>query len=151
MRAHLDALVKLPAGELRRAAAAAIATSEAEHLAVVQRAARRAARPEAFVTGTSMRVDRRAALTRPPPGRWRSPPAPAARAQRGSDRDTLERLLSLERGLESAYDAAARSGALDGELAELLRDQEREHAEGLEEALAGGARAPVATGAVARS
>ena len=34
MRAHLEALTKLPAGDLRRAVAA-IATSEAEHLAVV--------------------------------------------------------------------------------------------------------------------
>ena len=35
MRAHLDALAKLPAGDLRRAAAA-MAAGEAEHLALVR-------------------------------------------------------------------------------------------------------------------
>ena len=91
-----------------------------------------------------MRIDRRAALAAAA-GSVVLTLAPVARAQRGSDRDTLERLLALERRLESAYDAAARRGALDTDLAELLRDQEREHAAGLEEALSGGARAPVAT------
>jgi hypothetical protein len=91
-----------------------------------------------------MRIDRRSALIAAA-GSVTLAAAPAARAQRGSDRDTLEDLLSLERRLESAYAAAARRGALDRGLAELLRDQEREHAEGLEEALSGGARAPLAT------
>jgi rubrerythrin len=50
VRAHLEALVKLPAGDLRRSIAA-IATSEAEHLAVVD-ALRGDAAPQAFVTGT---------------------------------------------------------------------------------------------------
>ena len=45
VRAHLDALAKLPAGELRRAAAA-IAAGEAEHLALVRAwPARRPRRP----------------------------------------------------------------------------------------------------------
>ena len=91
-----------------------------------------------------MRIDRRAALAAAA-GSLALASAPAARAQRGSDRDTLERLLSLERRLESAYDAAARMGALDRRLAELLRDQEREHADGLQEALSGGPRTPVAS------
>ena len=69
--------------------------------------------------------------------------APAA-AQRGSVRATLEDLLSLERTLESMYDAAARRGVVPVELGERLRDHEREHAEGLEQALTG-KRAPVAT------
>ena len=50
VRAHLEALVKLPAGDLRRAVAA-IATSEAEHLAVVD-GLRGEPAPQAFVTGT---------------------------------------------------------------------------------------------------
>ena len=52
VRAHLDALMKLPAGPLRRAAAA-LATSEAEHLAVVNGLGGRPLAPQAFVTGTS--------------------------------------------------------------------------------------------------
>ena len=91
-----------------------------------------------------MRIDRRSALIAAA-GSVTLAAAPVARAQRGSDRDTLEDLLSLERRLESAYAAAARRGALDRGLAELLRDQEREHAEGLEEALSGRGRAPLAT------
>lgn len=71
--------------------------------------------------------------------------APHAGAKRPSDTGTLERLLALERRLESAYDAAARRRLLEDDLAELLRDQEREHAQGLERTLAGAARAPVAT------
>lgn len=51
VRAHLDALAKLPAGPLRRTAAA-LATSEAEHLAVVHGLQGRPLAPEAFVTGT---------------------------------------------------------------------------------------------------
>jgi rubrerythrin len=65
-------------------------------------------------------------------------------ARRGSDAATLEDLLSLERALESMYDAAARRGMVPAELAERLRDHEREHAEGLEQALTG-KRAPVAS------
>ncbi len=52
VRAHLDALAKLPAGDLRRAAAA-IAASEAEHLALVRNLAGAPPAPAAFVTGTS--------------------------------------------------------------------------------------------------
>jgi rubrerythrin len=51
VRAHLDALAKLPAGPLRRAAAA-MATSEAEHLALVHGLRGEPLAPEAFVTGT---------------------------------------------------------------------------------------------------
>ncbi len=50
VRAHLEALSKLPRGELR-SAVAALATSEAEHLAVVN-ALRGEPAPQAFVTGT---------------------------------------------------------------------------------------------------
>jgi rubrerythrin len=52
VRAHLDALAKLPAGELRRAAAA-MAAGEAEHLALVRDLAGAPPSPGAFVTGTS--------------------------------------------------------------------------------------------------
>jgi hypothetical protein len=68
-----------------------------------------------------------------------------ARALGRPDRDVLERLLGMERRLESAYAAAARRGVMDRRLAELLRDQEHAHAEGLERALGAGPRAPVAS------
>jgi Ferritin-like domain len=61
--------------------------------------------------------------------------AVAAAAPR-SDVEILERLLALERRLESAYEAALRRGALGEQLALALRDQEREHARGVEMALA---------------
>jgi rubrerythrin len=51
VRAHLDALAKLPAGPLRRSAAA-LATSEAEHLAIVHGLRGEPLAPDAFVTGT---------------------------------------------------------------------------------------------------
>jgi Ferritin-like domain len=67
----------------------------------------------------------------------------AAAAAPRSDLDILERLLVRERRLESAYDAALRRGLLDEELALALRDQEREHARGIEMSLAArGRRAP---------
>jgi hypothetical protein len=62
--------------------------------------------------------------------------ATAAAAAPRSDVAVLERLLRLERRLEAAYGAAARRGVLDDGLAISLRDQEREHARGLEQALA---------------
>ena len=52
VRAYLDALAKLPAGPLRRAAAG-LATSESEHLAVVHGLQGEPLAGEAFVTGTS--------------------------------------------------------------------------------------------------
>ncbi|MBN1529522.1 MAG: ferritin-like domain-containing protein [Thermoleophilaceae bacterium] len=52
VRAYLDALTKLPAGPLRREAAG-LATSEAEHLAVVQGLQGQPLAAQAFVTGTS--------------------------------------------------------------------------------------------------
>jgi rubrerythrin len=52
VRAHLDALSKLPAGPLRRAAGA-LATSEAEHLTAVSGLLGEPPLPDAFVTGTS--------------------------------------------------------------------------------------------------
>jgi ferritin-like protein len=60
----------------------------------------------------------------------------AAMAAAPSDGDMLERLLQLERRLEAAYEAALRRGVLDQDLARSLRDQEREHREGLEATLA---------------
>jgi hypothetical protein len=69
----------------------------------------------------------------------------AASARAASDVERLERLLSIERGLESTYDAAIRRGALEPRLAERLRDHEREHARGLERVLADRDRRPVAT------
>ena len=60
-----------------------------------------------------------------------------------SDVDILERLLSRERRLEAAYEAALRRGALDEALARGLLDQEREHARGIEMTLeARGGRVP---------
>jgi rubrerythrin len=56
----------------------------------------------------------------------------------------LERLLSLERRLEAAYEAALRQGALDEQLALSLREQEREHVRGLEQLLVGRGRAGAA-------
>jgi Ferritin-like domain len=90
-----------------------------------------------------VRVGRREALAALAGSAALAAAAPAA-AQRRPDRTALEDLLSLERTLESMYDAAARRGVLPGVLAERLRDQEREHAKGLEQALSG-KRAPVAT------
>jgi hypothetical protein len=69
----------------------------------------------------------------------------AASARAASDVERLERLLSIERRLESTYDAAIRRGALEPALATRLRDHEREHARGLERLLAGGERRPLAT------
>jgi hypothetical protein len=71
--------------------------------------------------------------------------AAAAAAAPSSDLDILERLLARERRLEAAYDGALRRGVLDEKLAAALRDQEREHARGIEMALA--ARGRRATGA----
>jgi hypothetical protein len=66
----------------------------------------------------------------------------AAAAAPRSDVEILERLLQLERRLEAAYEAALRRGGLDEELAASLRDQEREHARGLEETLSSRGRSP---------
>jgi rubrerythrin len=68
--------------------------------------------------------------------------ASVAAAAPGSDLDVLERLLTRERRLEAAYDAALRRRALSEALALALRDQEREHARGLEMALAARGRRP---------
>jgi hypothetical protein len=53
-----------------------------------------------------------------------------------SDAATLIRLLRLERRLAALYDAALKHDLLAPDLARHLRDQEREHAAGLERALA---------------
>jgi Ferritin-like domain len=69
--------------------------------------------------------------------------AAAAAAAPASDLDILERLLLRERRLEAAYDRALRRGVLGEQLAASLRDQEREHARGIEMTLtARGRRAP---------
>jgi hypothetical protein len=71
--------------------------------------------------------------------------AAAAAAAPASDLDILERLLLRERRLEAAYNGALRRGVLEEQLAASLRDQEREHARGLERALtARGRSAPEA-------
>lgn len=64
---------------------------------------------------------------------------------RPSDLERLEELLALEHRLESAYEAALGRGAIPRELGRALRDQEREHAQGLERALAGASRNPRAS------
>lgn len=69
--------------------------------------------------------------------------AATAAAAPASDLDILERLLLRERRLEAAYDRALRRGVLGEQLAASLRDQEREHARGIEMTLtARGRRAP---------
>mgnify|MGYP003287928234 CR=1 FL=1 len=69
--------------------------------------------------------------------------AAVATAAPKPDLDVLERLLTRERRLEAAYEAALRRGALSEPLARALRDQEREHARGIEMSLtARGRRAP---------
>jgi hypothetical protein len=92
-----------------------------------------------------VRLDRRQALLAALSGSALVAWPAGARALGGPDRDALERLLAMERRLESAYAAAARRGAMDRGLAALLRGQEGEHAAGLERALGGGPRAPVAS------
>jgi rubrerythrin len=58
----------------------------------------------------------------------------------------LERLLSLEQRLESAYRAALERDAVERGLGETLLDHEREHVRGLEQALRNrGGREPRAT------
>jgi Ferritin-like domain len=59
------------------------------------------------------------------------------------DAAAVTRLLRAERRLISLYDAALKRDLLPAELARHLRDQEQEHARGLEQALAGlGVRPP---------
>jgi Ferritin-like domain len=71
---------------------------------------------------------------------------PAAAQPERSDVEILEELLVLEHRLTGAYEAALRRRAIDAGLGEMLRDQEREHIRGLEEALSGrGGRLPRAT------
>ena len=62
-----------------------------------------------------------------------------------SDFELLEDLLVRENRLLSAYEAALRRDAIAAPLGEMLRDHEREHVRGLEQALAGGARNPRAS------
>ena len=63
-----------------------------------------------------------------------------------SDADVLEELLAAERRLISIYEAALRRDAIEAALGERLVAQEREHASGLERALAGaGPRNPLAS------
>jgi rubrerythrin len=91
-----------------------------------------------------VRLDRRSALIAAGAAPLALARSGAAGAIPASDRHALERLLAMERRLESVYDAAARRGVVDRVLAERLRDHEREHAEGLERALSGDRRAPAA-------
>ncbi len=60
----------------------------------------------------------------------------AASAQDRTDAEILEELLVLEGRLIEAYEAALRREAIEPGLGETLRDQEREHVRGLEQALA---------------
>jgi len=93
-----------------------------------------------------MRLTRRTALAAAGAPLALSALTPAVRA--ASTRTTLSELIALERRLESAYEAAARRGTLDHGLAELLRDHEGEHAEGLSRAVrarGGGDASPRAT------
>jgi rubrerythrin len=72
-------------------------------------------------------------------------PVAAAQSER-SDVEIIEELLTFEHRLESAYAAALRRDAIDTELGELLRNQEREHIRALEQVLRGlGRRSPRAT------
>jgi rubrerythrin len=58
-----------------------------------------------------------------------------AQAQVRSDAEILEELLVIEGRLVGAYEAALRRDAIEAGLGETLRDQEREHIRGLEQAL----------------
>ena len=70
----------------------------------------------------------------------------AARAQERTDAEIIEELLVLEGRLIEAYGAALRREAIEPGLGETLRDQEREHVRGLEQALAeAGGGSPSAT------
>jgi rubrerythrin len=72
-------------------------------------------------------------------------PAVAGQPER-SDVEMIEELLTFEHRLESAYAAALRRDAIDVELGELLRNQEREHIRALEQVLREmGRRSPRAT------
>jgi rubrerythrin len=62
-----------------------------------------------------------------------------------TDAELLEDLLAAESRLIAIYEAALRRDAIDAELGERLLAQEREHARGLGDALAGRPRNPVAT------
>jgi Ferritin-like domain len=68
---------------------------------------------------------------------------PAA-AQAPADAEQLERLLSLELRLQSAYEAALERDAIEPRLGETLLEHEREHVRGLELAMRG-RRSPRAT------
>jgi Ferritin-like domain len=71
--------------------------------------------------------------------------APPAAAQ-SSDVDHLERLLALERRLQSLYEAGLERDAIEPGLGETLLEHEREHVRGLEMAIrARGRRSPRAT------
>ena len=71
---------------------------------------------------------------------------PAAAAAQTSDIDQLERLLALERRLQSLYETALARDAVEPGLGETLLEHEREHIRGLEMALrARGRRSPRAT------
>ncbi len=69
-----------------------------------------------------------------------------AQAQARSDAEILEELLVIEGRLVAAYEAALRRDAIEAGLGETLRDQEREHIRGLEQALGeAGGGSPQAT------
>jgi rubrerythrin len=71
---------------------------------------------------------------------------PAAAQPERTDVEILEELLALENRLTSAYEGALRRKVIDPALGEMLRDQEREHIRGLEQALGRlEARSPEAT------
>ncbi len=70
----------------------------------------------------------------------------SASAQQRTDAEIIEELLVLEGRLIEAYEAALRREAIEAGLGETLRDQEREHVRGLEQALAeAGGGSPSAT------
>jgi rubrerythrin len=62
---------------------------------------------------------------------------PAAAAAQPSDADQLERLLFLERRLETVYRTALARDAIEAGLGGTLLEHEREHVRGLEQALRG--------------
>jgi hypothetical protein len=67
-------------------------------------------------------------------------------AAQTSDVDQLERLLALEQGLQSLYEAALQRDAIEPALGETLLEHESEHVRGLEMTLrARGRRSPRAT------
>ena len=125
-------------------AAAAMATSEAEHLAVVRASA--AGRSRRRIRDRNvMRLDRRSALAARPPRAGGPFCRTPARAQRRRRRAALERLLSLERGLGPPTTRPRGAAPWTGSCPNCCRPGARTREGASRTTLPGGRRAPLAT------